>query len=58
MSRTKSKKIGQNSRGSKTKLNSNGKDYYVFMKETICRAAICEGFFVDNDTDIKIVDTI
>ena len=52
------KKIGQNSRGCKTKLNSSGKDYYAFIRETICPAVICEGFFVDNDTDVKIADTI
>lgn len=51
-------KIGQNSRGCKTKLNSSGKDYYAFIRETICPAVICEGFFVDNETDVKIADTI
>ena len=52
------KKIGQNSRGCRTRLNSSGKDYYAFIRETICPAVICEGFFVDNDTDVKIADTI
>ena len=52
------KKIGQNSRGCKTKLNSNGKDYYAFIRETICPAVICEGFFVDNEVDVQIADTI
>ena len=46
-------KIGQNSRGCKTKLNSSGKDYYAFIRETICPAVICEGFFVNNETDVK-----
>ena len=52
------KKIGQNSRGCRTRLNSSGKDYYAFIRETICPAVICEGFFVDNETDVKIADTI
>ena len=49
--------IGQNSRGIKTKLNSNGKDYYAFIRETIPPAVIVECAFVDNKTDIKIIDT-
>lgn len=52
------KKIGQNSRGCKTKLNSSGRDYYAFIRETICPAVICEGFFIDNETDVQIADTI
>ena len=51
-------KIGQNSRGCKTKLNSSGKDYYAFIRETICPAVICEGFFVDNETDVQIADSL
>ena len=51
-------KIGQNSRGCKTKLNSSGKYYYAFIRETICPVVICEGFFVDNEADIQIEDTI
>lgn len=52
------KKIGQNSRGCKTKLGSSGSDYYAFIRETICPAVICEGCFVDNETDAQIADTI
>ena len=52
------KKIGQNSRGCKTKLNSNGSDYYAFIRGTICPAVICEGCFVDNETDVQIADSI
>ena len=52
------KTIGQNSRGCKIRLNSGGKDYYGFVRETVCPAVICEGFFVDNQTDVKIADTI
>lgn len=50
--------IGQNSRGCKTKLNSAGKDYFAFIRETKAPAVICEGFFVDNPEDVKIADTI
>lgn len=52
------KKIGQNSRGCKTKLNSSGRDYYAFIRETICPAVIVEGCFVDNAKDIQIANTI
>ena len=52
------KKIGQNSRGCRTRLNSSGKDYYAFIRETICPAVICEGFFVDNETDVQIADSL
>ena len=51
------KKIGQNSRGCKTKINSSGSDYYAFIRETICPAVICEGCFVDNIEDAKMADT-
>ena len=50
-------KIGQNSRGAKTKKNSNGKDYFGFIRQTTCPAVIVECAFVDNKTDIKIIDT-
>lgn len=50
-------KIGQNSRGIKTKLNANGKDYFGFIRETAAPAIIVECAFVDNATDIKIIDT-
>lgn len=50
-------KIGQNSRGIKTKLNSSGTDYFGFIRETYAPAVIVECAFVDNATDIKIIDT-
>lgn len=50
-------KIGQNSRGAKTKLNSSGTDYFGFIRETIPPAVIVECAFVDNKTDLQIVDT-
>lgn len=51
------KKIGQNSRGVKTKKGKNG-DYYAFIRLTNMPAVICEGCFVDNKTDVKISDTV
>jgi N-acetylmuramoyl-L-alanine amidase len=50
-------KIGQNSRGAKIRKNSNGKDYYGFIRETSCPAVIVECAFVDNATDLKILAT-
>ncbi len=49
--------LGQNSRGAKTKKNASGKDYYGFIRETTCPAVIVECAFIDNATDIKILDT-
>ena len=50
-------KIGQNSRGVKTKTNSAGKDYFGFIRETKAPAIIVECAFVDNATDMQIIDT-
>ncbi len=50
------KKIGQNSRGCKTKLNSSGKDYFGWLRQVKCPAVICEGFFIDS-ADRFIADT-
>ena len=52
------KKIGQNSRGIKTRKNAKGKDYYGFIRSTKCPAVIVEGVFVDNVTDVQIADTV
>lgn len=50
------KKIGQNSRGCKTRAGKGGKDYYGFIRETVCPAVIVEGVFVDNQADAAQVD--
>lgn len=50
-------KIGQNSRGAKTRL-WNGNDYYGFIRETKAPAVIVECAFLDNANDVKIVDTL
>lgn len=49
--------IGQNSRGVKTRVNSAGRDYYGFIRETVAPAVIIECAFVDNKADMKIIDT-
>jgi N-acetylmuramoyl-L-alanine amidase len=52
------KKIGQNSRGVKTKVGSGGADYFGFIRETSCPAVIIEGVFVDNKKDASQADTL
>ena len=48
-------KVGQNSRGAKVRKNSQGKDYYGFIRQTSAPAVIVECAFVDNATDLKIL---
>ena len=48
--------IGQNSRGAKTRVE-DGADYYGFIRETACPAVIVECAFLDNKTDLAIIDT-
>ncbi len=50
-------KIGQNSRGIKTRVNSDGSEYYYFIRETLCPAVIVECAFVDNREDMGILDS-
>lgn len=50
-------KVGQNSRGAKVRKNSQGKDYYGFIRETSAPAVIVECAFVDNARDLKILAT-
>jgi len=49
--------IGQNSRGCKTKLMSNGQDYFGFIRETLAPAVLVECAFIDNKKDLEIIDT-
>lgn len=49
--------IGQNSRGAKTRKNSSGGDYYGWIRNTKAPAVIVECAFLDNKTDIQIIDT-
>lgn len=50
------KKIGQNSRGLKTRKRSDGTDYFGFIKFISCPSIICEGAFIDNKSDAKQID--
>lgn len=49
-------KLGQKSRGAKTRTNSAGRDYYAFIRDTKAPAVIVEGAFVDS-ADLAIIDT-
>lgn len=59
-------KTGQNLRtgtsgkanGLKYKLNSSGNDYFGFIRQTSAPAVIVECAFIDNKTDIAIIDTL
>lgn len=51
------KKIGQNSRGCKTRIGSGGRDYYGFIRETACPSVILEAAFVDTKADAAQIDT-
>ena len=50
-------KIGQNSRGAKTRKGSDGSDYYGFIRRTTPPAVIVECAFLDHKTDVQIIDT-
>ena len=50
-------KIGQNSRGAKTKTNASGVDYFGFIRSTNAPAVIVECAFLDNKADAQIIDT-
>lgn len=50
--------IGQNSRGLKTKLiPSTGQDYFGFVRAINAPSVLVECAFVDNKTDLAIIDT-
>ena len=49
-------KLGQNSRGLKTKVN-NGQDYFGFIREIKAPSIIVECVFLDNKKDLQIIDT-
>lgn len=51
------KAIGQNSRGVKKKLNSYGSNWYAYLREIKVPTVILESAFVDNATDMQIIDT-
>lgn len=49
--------LGQNSRGVKTRKDTDGTDWYGFIRETKAPAVIVECAFLDNAKDVKIIDT-
>lgn len=49
-------KLGQKSRGAKTRTNSARRDYYAFIRDTKAPAVIVECAFVDS-ADLAIIDT-
>ncbi len=51
-------KIGQNSRGAKPNIINGIKEYFGFIRETNAPAIIVECAFVDNKTDMQIIDTV
>lgn len=50
------KTAGQNSRGVKTRTQSDGRDWYGFVRQTKCPAVLCEFAFVDSP-DVQAVAT-
>ncbi len=43
-------------RGSKIKLNSSGRDYFGFIRQTVPCAVLAETVFIDNDRDLAKVN--
>ena len=43
--------------GNKNKKNSNGRDYFGWIRQTSAPACLIECAFVDNKKDIAIIDT-
>lgn len=50
-------RLGQNSRGPKTKVNSRGVDGYLFIRNTAAPAVIVESAFLDHPRDVELVNT-
>lgn len=50
-------RIGQNSRGLKTKVDDKGKDYFGFIRQIKAPSVIVECAFIDNQKDLEIIDT-
>lgn len=49
--------LGVKSRGIKTKKNSNGRDWFEFIRETEAPAILVECCFIDNANDYEFVNT-
>lgn len=50
-------KIGQNSRGMKTRLNSQGNDYFGWIRQVDAPSVILEAAFIDNPADLLLIKT-
>ncbi len=50
--------LGQNSRGAKWRRDTDGSDWYGFIRETKCPAVIVEYAFLDHAKDHEAVDTV
>lgn len=50
-------KVGQNSRGLKTRTRADGSAYFGFIRQINCPAVLIECAFIDNKKDIEIADT-
>ena len=55
---TRVKAMEIHSRGVKTKLMSNGKDWFGWLREVKAPAVLCEGFFIDNPADQAVFDDV
>jgi N-acetylmuramoyl-L-alanine amidase len=49
--------IRQNTRGIKTRIDDDGTDYYGMIRMTDAPAVLVECAFIDNTTDIQIINT-
>lgn len=53
---TEIKALGKKSRGIKTRIDNQGRDYYAFVRDTKAPAVILETAFIDS-SDIKLIDS-
>lgn len=52
-----SKELSVRNRGSKVRLNGNGKDYFAIIRDTKPTAILVETVFIDNGNDVSLVST-
>jgi N-acetylmuramoyl-L-alanine amidase len=52
------KKMGQHSRGLKTRLNADGQDYFGWIRMVNAPSVILEAAFIDNVDDVQKIRTI
>ena len=48
---------GYKSRGCKTKLNDQNKDYFYWIRQNKAPAVLCEMAFIDNEEDFSLLET-